>query len=109
MNKTRINKSNLLQSVKGKILVMGVLGIAVAVIVGLVGVVSINRNAKNSEVVSLVNEINVLQSENLANDALYQYYVDEEYLDTTLSHLDEMDLKANQLKNHYQNFHKNLY
>ena len=45
MNKTRINKSNLLQSVKGKILVMGVLGIAVAVIVGLVGVVSINRNA----------------------------------------------------------------
>lgn len=98
MNKTRINKSNLLQSVKGKILVMGVLGIAVAVIVGLVGVVSINRNAKNSEVVSLVNEINVLQSENLANDALYQYYVDEEYLDTTLSHLNEMDLKANQLK-----------
>ncbi len=96
--KTRSGKGNLFQSVKGKILIMGALGIAAALIIGLLGVTSINRNGQNSEVVSLVNEINVLQSQNLANDALYQYYVDESYLDATLSNLDEMDLKANQLK-----------
>jgi len=97
-NKARISKGNFLQSVKGKIMVMGILGIAAAIIIGLVGVISINKNGQNSEVVALVNEINVLQSQNLANDALYQYYVDESYLDATLSNLDEMDLKANQLK-----------
>ncbi len=52
-------------------------GILAALIIGVVGITSINRNAQNSEVVSLVNQISVLQSENLANDALYQYYVDE--------------------------------
>ena len=39
------------QSVKGKILMMGALGIIAAIIIGVVGVTSINRNGRNSEVV----------------------------------------------------------
>lgn len=92
-----MSKGHFFRSLKGKILVMGALGIAAALVIGLVGVTSINRNAKNSEIVSLVDEINVLQSQNLANDALYQYYVDESYLKTTMSNLDEMEQKAVQL------------
>ncbi|MCR4903066.1 MAG: methyl-accepting chemotaxis protein [Butyrivibrio sp.] len=100
MNKklTQESKGNFLQSVKGKILLMGVLGIAAALIIGLVGMTSINKNGQNSKIVTLVNEISVLQSENLANDALYQYYVDENYLATTLSNLDAMEEKALALK-----------
>ncbi|MBQ6588142.1 MAG: methyl-accepting chemotaxis protein [Butyrivibrio sp.] len=91
-------KGKFYQSVKGKILMMGVLGIAAAVVIGAVGVTSINQNGDNSEVVSLVNEINILQAQNLANDALYQYYVDEKYLEASLSNLEQMDQKAQQLK-----------
>ncbi|WP_158589433.1 methyl-accepting chemotaxis protein [Butyrivibrio sp. CB08] len=91
-------KGKFYQSVKGKILMMGALGIIAALIIGIVGVTSINRNGQISEVVSLVNEINVLQAQNLANDALYQYYVDETYLNASLNNLDAMLEKANQLK-----------
>lgn len=95
---TQKSTGNFFQSVKGKILFMGVLGIAAAVVIGLVGITSINKNAQNSEVVSAVNEINVLQAQNLGNDALYQYYVDENYLNATLANLDEMEQKALRLK-----------
>ncbi len=100
MSKTqeKISKGNFLQSVKGKILVMGVLGIAAAIIIGVVGVTSINRNGQNSEVVSIIDEINIFQSQNLANDALYQYYVDENYLNATIDNLNTMEQKSQELK-----------
>lgn len=85
-------------SVKGKILIMGILGIAAAVVIGIVGVFSINKNAQSSEIVSTVNEINVLQSQNLANDALYQYYVEESYLKAALENLANMEQQAVQLE-----------
>ena len=91
-------KGSFIQSVKGKILIMGVLGIAAALIIGIIGISSIHRNGQISEMVSLVNEISVLQSQNLANDALYQYYVDESYLNASLDNLSQMQSKAQQLK-----------
>lgn len=91
-------KSKFYQSVKGKILMMGALGIIAAVIICVVGVSSIHKNGQNSEVVSLVNEIGVLQAQNMANDALYQYYVDESYLNASLENLDSIEQKAQQLK-----------
>ena len=96
--KTQKNTGNFIHSVKGKILIMGILGIAAAIVIGLVGIISINRNAQNSEVVSTVDEINVLQAQNIGNDALYQYYVDETYLNATLANLDEMEKNAQRLK-----------
>ena len=96
--KNKTNKGNFIQSVKGKILIMGALGIAAALVIGIVGVTSIHKNGQNSEIVSLVNEISVLQSQNLANDALYQYYVDKSYLEASLSNLSTMDQKAKELK-----------
>lgn len=77
---------------------MGAFGIAAAVLIGIVGVISINRNAQISQVVSMVNEINVLQSQNLANDALYQYYVDDAYLKAALSNLEGMEQNAVKLE-----------
>lgn len=96
--KTQSTKFTFIRSVKGKILVMGILGIAAAIVIGLVGVSSINRNAKYSEVVSTVDKINILQAQNIGNDALYQYYVDEAYLNATLTNLDEMEQSALRLK-----------
>lgn len=86
------------QSIKGKIAIMGVFAILAAVIVGYVGITSVDRNAKNSQVESTVNAISVLQSQNLANEALYQYYVDQSYLDTIVSNLDQMTQSATELQ-----------
>ncbi|MBO7531448.1 MAG: hypothetical protein J6T50_06550, partial [Lachnospiraceae bacterium] len=92
-----MNKS-IFGSVRGRFLLTGILGVAAALIIGLVGIVSISKNSSTSEVVSLVNDISVMQTENLANDALYQYYVDSSYIDATLDNLNSMNAKATELK-----------
>ncbi len=92
-----MNKS-IFGSVRAKFLLTGILGVVAALIIGLVGIGSISKNSKNSEVVSLVNDISVMQTENLANDALYQYYVDSSYIDSTLDNLNSMNAKATELK-----------
>ncbi len=91
-------KSNIFRTVKGKFIIMGVTGIIIALFIGSIGMTSLSRNSESSEVVSLVNEISVLQTQNLANDALYQYYIDDSYIDRTLQNLDEMEKKAQTLK-----------
>ena len=91
-------KGSIFQSIKGKIMIMGVFAISVAIVIGQVGITSINQNAKNSQVESTVNTISVLQSENQANEALYQYYVDQTYLDTILANLDKMSEGATKIQ-----------
>ena len=76
VNKRKVH-FRLIRSVRGKFLFMGLMGIIVALVIGLIGMTSINRNATSSDVVALVNAINLLQSENVANDSQYQYYIDE--------------------------------
>ena len=88
-------------SVRGKFLITGALGVIAALTIGLVGITSTSRNSKNSEVVSLVNDIHVMQTQNLANDALYQYYVDQSYINDTIANLDSMQQKATRLKSIY--------
>lgn len=71
----------LIQSMKGKAALMGVLAIASSVVIGGVGIISINRIVNNGETKTLINSIIKLQTEDKANDALYQYYIDQQYLD----------------------------
>ena len=71
----------LIQSMKGKAALMGVLAIASSVVIGGVGIISINRIVNNGETKTLINSIIKLQTEDKANDALYQYYTDRQYLD----------------------------
>ena len=71
----------LIQSMKGKAALMGVLAIASSVVIGGVGIISINRIVNNGETETLINSIIKLQTEDKANDALYQYYTDRQYLD----------------------------
>lgn len=71
----------LIQSMKGKAALMGVLAIASSVVIGGVGIISINRIVNNGETETLINSIIKLQADDKANDALYQYYIDQQYLD----------------------------
>ena len=72
---------SLIQSMKGKAALMGVMAIASSVVIGGVGIMSINRIVSNSETEALINSIVELQTDDKANDALYQYYIDQQYLD----------------------------
>ena len=87
-----------LQSIKSKIVIMGVLAIVGALLIGNIGISSIARNARNGRVESAANEISVLQSQNEANEALYQYYVDQSYLDSILSNLSRMQREVSELQ-----------
>lgn len=78
------------QTIKSKILLMGIFSILVAVCIGVMGINSLNRNSSNSEISSIVNEIDVLQAKNLALEAQYQYYIDQKYLDNILDNLGQM-------------------
>ncbi len=88
--KNKVKGTKLFYTIKSKILLMGIFSIFVAVCIGVLGIHSLNRNSSNSEIESLVNEIDVLQAKNLALEAQYQYYIEQKYLDSILENLGKM-------------------
>lgn len=97
--KSAIRSVIMFQTIKSKILLMGVFSILVAVCIGVLGINSINRNSSNNEIESTVNEIDVLQAKNLGLEAQYQYYIDQKYLDNILDNLGQMTSSAELLQN----------
>ena len=97
-NQKTIRKGNVFQTIKSKIVIMGVFSIFVAVSIGNLGIYSLNRNSSNSEIESIVNEIDVLQTKNLALEAQYQYYIEQSYINSILSNLEQMIANAELLQ-----------
>ena len=79
-----------LQSIRGKILLMGSVAIASSVILGYVGISSLDSNSRNNEVLKEINLINVYQSENQSLDTSYLYFLDDSYLGNIVSNLGKM-------------------
>lgn len=88
--KSKGRSIKLFQTIKSKILLMGILSIFSAVCIGVLGIRSLDQNNSNSEIGSIVTEMDVLQAKNLALEAQYQYYIDQKYLDHILDNLDQM-------------------
>lgn len=78
------------QTIKSKILLMGVFSILVAAGIGMVGFYSMDRSSRNSRIEAVVNDIDVLEAKNLALEAQYQYYIDQEYLSNILTNIGQM-------------------
>lgn len=93
-----MGSAGIFQTIKSKILLMGIFSILVAVCIGVLGIISLNRNSSNSEISSMVTEIDVLQAKNLAYEAEYQYYIDQKYLDSILDNLGQMISNVEQLQ-----------
>ncbi len=91
-------KNHIFRTIKSKIVLMGVFSIFAAVSIGILGINSLNRNSSNSEIESIVNEIDVLQAKNLALEAQYQYYIEQSYLDRIIENLGQMISNAERLK-----------
>lgn len=69
---------------------MGVFSILVAAGIGMVGFYSMDRSSRNSRIEAVVNDIDVLEAKNLALEAQYQYYIDQEYLSNILTNIGQM-------------------
>ena len=97
MKKDRKSKvrTGLGQSIKGKILVMGGAAILASVILGSVGIVALNKNSRNNEVLKEINRINLSQNENQSLDTSYLYFLEDSYLESIVTNLEEME-KATQ-------------
>ncbi len=92
------HKGIFIQSIKGKVIIMGVLSILIAGIIGFVGIVSVNNNLKNSDVEAATYEIDMLRSQNQENEALYQYHVEQTYLDNITANFNRMSELASELQ-----------
>lgn len=84
-------KMRLVQSIKGKILLMGGVAIAASVILGSGGITALNKNSRNNEVLKEINAINVAQSENQSLETSYLYFLDDSYLEKIVKNLTDME------------------
>lgn len=91
-------KTNFFKSIKGRLISVGALALVACLAIGNFGIASLKSNYKNSEVYRLASTIETLQTENKANAAYYQYYVDAKYLEDILANQAEMLSLANQIK-----------
>lgn len=91
-------KGIFIQSIKGKVIVMGVLSILIAGVIGCVGIMSVNNNLTNSDMEAAAYEIDMLRSQNQENEALYQYHVEQTYLDNINANFKQMAQLATQLQ-----------
>ena len=84
-------KMKIVQSIKGKILLMGGVAIAASVVLGSVGIMALNRNSRNNEVLKQINAINLAQNENQSLDTSYLYFLEDSYLEKIVKNLDNME------------------
>ena len=79
------------RSIKGRILLMGGIAIAAAVLLGYVGMAALNRSSGNYDVLNSINKINLYQYENRSLDTSYLHFPDNAYLENIIRNLGEME------------------
>ena len=82
---------------KKRIIVMGIISILIAGVIGCVGIMSVNSNLENSDVEAAAYEIDMLRSQNQENEALYQYHVEQTYLDNINANFEHMAQMVEQI------------
>ncbi|MBP3609054.1 MAG: methyl-accepting chemotaxis protein [Lachnospiraceae bacterium] len=83
-------KHNYFQSIKGKIVFMGIFAIALAAVVGTAGIRTMNENEVYNQIQTYVNELNLLNEENRTLEAEYRNYKKPQYLDDVVENYKEM-------------------
>lgn len=84
-------RGRFLQSIRGKIFLMGTTAAAALLILGITGAVSLNRNNSNNEVLTQMNHVHLCQYENQGLDASYLYFLDDSYLEAIVENFGRME------------------
>lgn len=87
-----------LQSIRGKILLMGGTAILASCILGAAGVVALNKSSRNNEVLTEMNRINQYQYQNQSLETSYLYFLEDSYLESIVTNLAAMEESADQAK-----------
>lgn len=85
------SKGRFLQSIRGKIFLMGGTAVIASVILGAVGIVSLKQNNSNQDVLTEMNRINLYQYENQSLDTSYLYFLEDSYLRDIVSNVERME------------------
>lgn len=95
MNKKQSERSagggRFLQSIRGKICLMGGTAVIASVILGAVGIISLNQNNSNQDVLTEMNRINLYQYENQSLDTSYLYFLEDSYLENIVENMGSME------------------
>ena len=101
--------SNPLKSIRGKLITLGSISIISTVILGMTGIQLMNKNNSNNQVLNDMNNINLLQHENEAQEVKFLYYLDEAYYASVLENLNSMKVYSEEsLKHSNHGFKKDL-
>lgn len=84
-------KGSFLQSIRGKIYLMGGTAVTASLILGITGIVSLNQNNSNQEVLTQMNRLNLYQYENQSLDTSYLYFLEDSYLEGIVNNLQKME------------------
>lgn len=92
-----MEKWNIFGSIKGKVLLIGLVAICAAIFIGIFGVLSLKKSVSNNEIESKISAISGMQKDNQVDDALYQYHIDQSYLNTIIANYDSMESNETEL------------
>lgn len=85
------HKGGFLQSIRGKIFLMGGTAVIASVILGAAGILSLKQNNSNQDVLTQMNRINLYQYENQSLDTSYLYFLEESYLTDIVENIGSME------------------
>lgn len=91
-------KGGFLQSIRGKIFLMGGTAILASCVLGAAGVIALNKNSRNNEVLTEMNRINQYQYQNQSLETSYLYFLEDSYLESIVTNLASMEESADSAK-----------
>lgn len=84
-------KGGFLQSIRGKIFLMGGTAVTASIILGAASIVSLNQNNSNHDVLTQMNRLNLYQYENQSLDTSYLYFLEDSYLAGIVENMGSME------------------
>lgn len=83
-----------MNSIKSKLVILGAVAIISTVILGLTGIYTINSNNANNQVLNDINNINLMQHEDKAEEITFLYDLDSSHYNKILANLTSMQSMA---------------
>ena len=83
-------KGRFLQSIRGKICLMGATAVTASAILGITGIASLNQNNRNQDMLTALNRVSLYQYENQSLDTSYLYFLEDSYLENIVDNLGSM-------------------
>ena len=83
-----------MNSIKSKLVILGAVSIICTVILGITGIYIMNSNNSNNQVLNDINNINLMQYENKAEEITFLYDLDLSHYDKITANLSSMNEAA---------------